>query len=89
LAVIVRLPGCYPVAVSLNLAHWRPNGTHHVKSNPALAAVSVVKLGVGKPSSGRRLWLYVRGGYALHVDLVVDRRPLVKCRGCGRMRLAA
>ncbi len=87
--MIIRLPGCYPVHLDASLGRWRPNGTKHAKGNPAVVAVSVVKLGVDKPTSGSRLWLYVRGGYALHVDVVVDRRPLVKCRGCGRMWLAA
>jgi hypothetical protein len=75
---IVRLPGCFPISLRLSWAHWRRAGTRHgARSNPAFVAVSFVQLGIRPPSSGRRLWVYVRGGYALFVEVSVDRRQFV------------
>lgn len=84
----IALPGCYPVDLTQSgLGHWRRNCTSHgPKSMPRLFAASLVRLAsVEHPSSGWRLWLYFRGGYAWRGDLYVDRRPLMVCRECGRV----
>lgn len=77
--MIIQLPHCYPVLLDANLSHWHRNGTRHgPQSNPRWIYLSLVKLGMtNRPSSGRRLWVYVRGGYAMFFDVYVDRRPLV------------
>ena len=81
----LALLGCYPILFEISTWHWKRNGTQHgPQSNPRLLTTSLVKLaGVQSPSSGRRLWLYFRGGYALHADVYVDRRPLKHCAECG------
>lgn len=89
--MIVRLPHCYPVQLSGSTLHWHRDGTKHgPKSNPRFLAWSFVNLSCEKPSGGRRLWIYFRGGYALHVDLYVDRRPVLMklCPHCGYLRRA-
>lgn len=75
--MINRLPGCYPVVTTHSgKSHWHRNGTHHgPQSNPAAFHVSVVTLGTGSVDfTGRRLWIYLRGGYAWCVDVFIDRR---------------
>lgn len=75
--VRINLPRCYPLVVEFNWAHWSPMGTNHgPKSMPSVIAVTAVKLNVNPMNWGRRLWLYVRGGYACHADFFLDRRPL-------------
>lgn len=72
----IALKHCYPVNIMLSTSHWVPNGTQHgKKSNPKLLAVSLINLpSVCSPSTGHRLWIYIRGGYAFCVDLFIDRR---------------
>jgi hypothetical protein len=65
--------------VYASFAHWRPNGTKHgPQSNPQLIALSFIALGrytSNKDFAGRRLWVYLRGGYAFFIDAILDRRP--------------
>lgn len=43
--MIIRLPGCWPLVLTVSLAHWKPNGTQHgAKSNPAVIKLSLVRL---------------------------------------------
>ena len=78
----IRLPGCWPIKIDASLAHWRREGTKHgPKSMPRIMAILWCKLDTlsGKPHpewSGRRLWLYFRGGYAFCADFIIDRRGL-------------
>lgn len=66
--------GCYPLIVEVCWVHWEPNCTHHgPQSNPRLIALSWLDLKY-PPSIMRRLWVYFRGGYALYVDITIDRR---------------
>ncbi len=58
-----------------SLAHWERNGTKHgPQSNPFLVAVRLVHLGSTVKVTGRRLWVYFRGGYAIRVEAWLDRR---------------
>jgi hypothetical protein len=64
------------LVVDVNWAHWFPEGTHHGRQSlPRFVAVRLYPLAVQRPSSSWRVWLYVRGGYALHADVTFDRRP--------------
>lgn len=80
--MIIRLPGCYPLLLEASLAHWHRDGTHHgPQSSPRVAAARVVRLHgtwhsrgtPGPDSTGLRLWLYLRGGYAWHCGFLVMR----------------
>lgn len=72
----LALPHCPPIVINADAWHWRRNGTQHgPQSSPRLVALSLVRLGnVVAPSSGFRLWVYFRGGYACHADCYIDRR---------------
>lgn len=74
----IVLPGCWPVVFSWSGAgHWHRDGTKHgPQSNPTICAFAFVRLGrtTSPTFIGRRLWLYVRGGYAIMFDAYVDRR---------------
>lgn len=84
----ITLPACYPILIELNLAHWYRDGTHHgPQSNPLLCAVKRVwPEGLHEHEPGKyvrrqvpgawRLWAYFRGGYAFHIDVHVDQRPV-------------
>lgn len=89
----IQLPGCYPLHLGASLAHWEPDGMHHgAKSNPAVIHLSLVKLGTnaaargtpGPDSSGLRLWVYFRGGYAWFCEVHIGRGDLPTCPTCGR-----
>lgn len=73
--MVIRLPGCWPISPEFSFAHWERDGTHHgPKSRPRLMACRIVRLAVSPPSTGWRLWIYFRGGYAFHCGLTIDRR---------------
>lgn len=76
--MIIRLPHCYPVVAMFNNNHWMPNGTCHEKSNTRLFNATLCELGVWRPSTGWRLWVYFRGGYSCYFELFIDRRPIVR-----------
>jgi hypothetical protein len=67
------------LSIYASFAHWQPNGTKHgPRSNPRFVALSFLKLGRDtgdEDFAGRRLWVYLRGGYAFFVDAILDRRP--------------
>lgn len=73
----LRLPGCWPLYLAVG-SNGQTN--HGPQSRPRLAAVRLVRLhgtaaGRGKSgpdSGGRRLWLYFRGGRAVHVDVMAS-----------------
>lgn len=73
----LALPGCYPLWFELSWAHFYRGGTQHgPQSNPWLITARLYDLKITAPSAGRRLWVYVRGGYSFYVEAVIDRRPL-------------
>lgn len=74
----LRLPGCWPVVFDFSTSHWKRDGTHHgPQSNPIVAILRRIHLDSERsPSEGWRWWFYARGGYALHLDLWIDRREV-------------
>jgi hypothetical protein len=83
----IRIPGYYSIYFGSSLAHWRPNGTHHgPKSNPRIIHISWLKLRTtaaqrgtpGLDNTGRRIWIYIRGGYAWHADILILRGDTTK-----------
>jgi hypothetical protein len=71
----------WSLKINGSLSHWEREGTHHgAKSMPRIMAMTSCRINPylePHPEwSGRRLWLYFRGGYALYVEFFIDRRTL-------------
>lgn len=80
----LRMWGCWPLLINFNGQGY---GTQHRMSNPRLISFDWVRLGIAplSPSSGRRLWFYMRGNWACCLDFYIDRREY-RCptRGAAR-----
>lgn len=64
-----------PFIFTGSTSHWVPNGTSHgPQSNPRLFAARLIRLRTSARVPNCRLWLYFRGGYALHAEAYFDRR---------------
>jgi hypothetical protein len=65
------------IVILFDWCHWKPNGTSHgPRSTPSWFWLGYHgDIAVQRPSTCRRIWLYIRGGYACHVDVTFDRRP--------------
>lgn len=78
-----RLPWFYPVHCELNAVHWgnaphTPGGVMHAEAPRSwpwwrLASFMLLRLNIGLPSTGWRLWIYTRWG-TCHGDVFFDRR---------------
>lgn len=78
----IKVSSSSSIYLEASLAHWKRNGTNHgTKSNPKFVYISLVKMrstemqrGTKGPDNiGRRVWIYVKGGYAWYGSIVLLR----------------
>lgn len=82
--LIIKLAAFLALSITFNDAHFgsKYGGPKHgpqVWPWWLLFSLSLIRLEIYAPSTGRRLWLYTRWG-AVYWDFVLDRRGVIKKR---------